>query len=120
MKPETKKKLIWPMGLAVGILNGFLGAGGGMVGVPMLRALGLETKERHATCIALITPLALASALLYMNNGVFALSDAYIYLPGGLAGAIVGGWLLPRLSSIWIRRIFGALVLLAAARLLMR
>ena len=120
MKPETKKKLIWPMGLAVGALNGFFGAGGGMVGVPMLRALGLETKECHATSIAVIAPLAIASAWLYLREGVFALSDTYIYLPGGVAGALLGGWLLPRLSSIWIRRTFGALILFAAARMLTR
>ena len=115
-----KKWLVLPMGLTVGVLNGLFGAGGGMVGVPMLRVLGLETKECHATCIAVITPLAAVSAWLYLDSGVFALRDAYLYLPGGIAGALVGGWLLPRLSSIWIRRMFGALILFAAVRMFMR
>ena len=117
---KRKRLLVWPMGLAVGLLNGFFGAGGGMVGVPMLRGLGLETRECHATCIAVIAPLAMASAWLYLKDGVFALSDAWIYLPGGLAGAMLGGWLLPKLSSVWLRRIFGALILFAATRLLMK
>jgi len=121
MNTQTKKRwLIWPLGLAAGLLNGFFGAGGGMVGVPMLRALGLETKQCHATCIAIIAPLTLASAYFYLKDGVFALSDAYIYLPAGLLGAILGGWLLPKLSSIWIRRIFGALIVFAAVRMLTR
>ena len=120
MKLSDKKWLTLPMGLCVGLLNGFFGAGGGMVGVPMLRALGLETKQCHATCIAVITPLAVFSAWLYMRQGVFAPSDAYIYLPSGLAGALVGGWLLPKLSSVWVRRIFGGLILFAAVRMLMR
>ena len=108
------------MGLAVGLLNGFFGAGGGMVGVPMLRVLGLETKQCHATCIAIIAPLALASAWLYLKNEAFALNDTFIYLPGGLLGALLGGWLLPKLSSIWIRRMFGGLIIFAGARMLVR
>jgi len=120
MNPTKKKWLTAPMGLTVGLLNGFFGAGGGMVGVPMLRALGLETKECHATCIAVIAPLSVVSAYLYHRAGAFELRDSFIYLPGAVAGALVGGWLLPKLSSIWIRRIFGALILFAAARMLLR
>ena len=120
MKLAKKKWLAVPMGLVVGLLNGFFGAGGGMVGVPMLRALGFETKQCHATCIAVILPLAAVSGWLYHRAGVFELRDSYIYLPGALGGALVGGWLLPKLSSVWIRRIFGALILFAAARMLLR
>lgn len=119
-KLKGKKWLAWPMGLVVGLLNGFFGSGGGMVGVPMLRALGLDTQECHATCIAIIAPLAVVSAWLYLRQDAFALSDTWIYLPGGLAGAVVGAWLLPKLSSVWLRRGFGALILFAAVRLLMR
>ena len=120
MKLTKKKWVAAPMGLVVGLLNGFFGAGGGMVGVPMLRALGLETKQCHATCIAVILPLSVVSACFYHSAGAFELRDSYIYLPGAVAGALVGGWLLPKLSSIWIRRIFGALILLAGARMLLR
>lgn len=116
----NKKWLIWPAGLVVGVLNGFFGAGGGMVGVPMLRGLGLKTKECHATCIAVIAPLAAVSSWLYLRQGAFELRDAYIYLPGGVAGALVGGWLLPKLGSVWVRRIFGGLLLFAALRMLLR
>ena len=120
MEATKKRWLVWPAGLVVGLLNGFFGAGGGMVGVPLLRALGLETKQCHATCIAVIAPLALVSAYLYLRAGAFELSQSYIFLPGAAAGALVGGQLLPKLSSVWIRRIFGGLILFAAARMLMR
>lgn len=117
---KIKKWMAWPMGAAVGLLNGFFGSGGGMVGVPMLRAMGLSAQESHATCIAVIAPLAVVSAWLYLRQGAFALSDAWIYLPGGLAGAAVGGWLLPKLKSVWLHRVFGCLILFAAWRLLTR
>lgn len=91
-----------------------------MVGVPMLRFMGLETQECHATCIAIIAPLAAASAGFYLYQKAFALRDALLYLPGGLAGALVGAWLLPHLKTVWIRRGFGVLILFAALRLLTR
>lgn len=119
-KASKKKWLAWPFGLIVGLLNGFFGAGGGMVGVPMLRALGLDAQECHATCIAIIAPLAVVSAWLYWRQGAFAISDTWGYLPGGLLGAIAGAWLLPRLGTVWLRRGFGALVIFSAIRLLMR
>ena len=37
-------------GLAIGIINGLLGAGGGMIAVPLLQKLGLDRKQAHA-CI---------------------------------------------------------------------
>lgn len=119
-KQTVKKWLPYPMGAVVGLLNGLFGAGGGMVGVPMLRALGLETKQCHATCIAIILPLAAASGILYLNAGSFELGDTWIYLPGGIAGALAGAWLLPRLKTVWLRRVFGVVILLAAWRLLTR
>lgn len=118
-KMKSNKRL-YPLGLVVGLLNGLLGSGGGMVAVPMLRGLKLEADECHATSIAIIFPLAIASGFLYLRAGSFNLADAWGYLPGGVLGAVVGAWLLPRISSIWLHRVFGVVVLFAAARLLMR
>lgn len=119
---EKKRKtwLVWPLGLLVGLLNGFFGAGGGMAGVPMLRSLGLSPQESHATCIAVILPLAALSGWLYLRGGHLSLGEAWIYLPGGALGALCGGWLLPRLRTVWLRRVFGVAVLFAAVRLLLR
>ncbi|MDR2908457.1 MAG: sulfite exporter TauE/SafE family protein, partial [Oscillospiraceae bacterium] len=96
---KKKRWLVWPMGLAVGFLSGFFGAGGGMLGVPILRSLGLSTKESHATCIAAVAPLAAVSAYLYAKSGSFSPADALIYLPGGVLGALAGGLILPKLSA---------------------
>lgn len=115
----AKKRLIYPLGLAAGLLNGLFGAGGGMVAVPMLRGLGLEPESCHATSIAIILPLAVASGFLYSRFGGLSISDAWPYLPGGALGALFGAWLLPRVGTVWLRRVFGALVIFAALRLLL-
>lgn len=117
---KKKKLLIYPLGLAIGFLNGLLGSGGGMVAVPMLRGLDVETEACHATSIAIILPLAIASGLLYLNAGSFSPADAWPYLPGGLLGALFGAWALPKIKTVWLRRIFGAVILFSAWRLLTR
>lgn len=119
METDKKKALFYPLGLAVGFLNGLFGSGGGMVAVPMLRGLGVESDACHATSIAIILPLSVASGCLYLRAGSFSPGDALPYLPGGVLGALFGAWLLPRLGTTVLRRVFGVVVLAAAARLLM-
>ena len=45
------------IGLASGLLNGFFGAGGGIMAVPLLQKAGVPTEKSHATSIAVILPL---------------------------------------------------------------
>jgi len=119
-KPKRSFLRILPAGLAVGFLAGLLGAGGGMIAVPALRSLGLNEEKSHATSICVMLPLALASGLFYLRTQSFQLSEATEYWPGAIAGALVGAWLLPRLKSVWLRRIFACVMLFFAVRLLIR
>lgn len=108
------------LGLAVGLLNGLFGAGGGMVAVPMLKRAGLEAKNAHATSIAITMPLSVLSGYLYVSAGGLAFSDALPFIPTGIIGALAGAILLKRVSDTLLRRLFGALVIVAAVRLLLR
>jgi uncharacterized membrane protein YfcA len=119
-KSFKRKWRVLPLGAAAGFLNGLFGAGGGMAAVPMLKALGVPREACHATSLAIILPLAVASGLLYLRAGSFALGETFAYLPGGVAGAVFGAWLLPRLNTETLRRIFGCVILLAAVRLFLR
>ncbi len=107
-------------GVVVGFINGLLGAGGGMLAVPLLSASGLPTQKAHATSIAVILPLSAFSAALYLADGRVNFWDAAVYLPWGLGGALLGSWLLPRIPSGILRRVFGIFILWAAVRLLLR
>ncbi len=112
-----KKWAYWGGGLA-GVVNGLLGAAGGLVVVPTLRKAGIETRKAHATSVAIILPISIVSAIFYLSSGRFELADSLIYLPGGVAGALLGGWLLPKIPSHALRRIFGLFMLWAAVRML--
>lgn len=99
-----------------GFLNGLLGAGGGMVAVPVLRR-DMETKEAHATSIAVILPMSIASAISYILKGAVKFSDALPYLPGGIAGAFLGIYLLKKVKPKFIKKLFALVMLWAGIRM---
>lgn len=107
-------------GLAVGIVNGLLGAGGGMIAVPLLKKLGLSQKQAHANAVAVILPITLLSAVLYLIKGYVRLSDCIIFIPGGLLGSLIGTYCLKKISPVWLKRIFGGFMVYAGVRLLLR
>jgi uncharacterized protein len=108
------------LGSLSGLLNGLLGAGGGMVIVPMLEKNGLKPANAHATSIAVIVPLCVLSACFYLFGKSLSFADALPFLPAGFAGAFVGAKVLPHIPDAALRRIFGAFMLYAAWRLLSR
>ncbi len=107
-------------GLAIGLVNGLLGAGGGMIAVPLLKKAGLEQKAAHANAVAVILPISVLSAVLYMLKGYVTLSDSLAYIPAGLLGAVIGTYCLKKISSIWLARIFGGFMVYAGVRLLIK
>lgn len=122
MAPQSRKKRILQAvgGFAVGIINGFLGAGGGMLAVPLLKKQGLEQKQAHASAIAVIFPLSCISAILYLVTDRVDLMQAVPYLPAGVAGALFGIWLMPRLPDKVLRKVFAVFMLWAGIRMIFR
>jgi len=116
----TNKQKLSLSGAAAGLVNGLFGGGGGMALVPLLtRWCGMEEKKAFATCVAIIFPLCVLSAAIYLFRTGFALTAALPYLIGGLIGGWVGGKLMGRVSVVWLRRIFAAFLLYGGARYLL-
>ena len=120
MKDKTNTLLTVGGGLLTGFVNGLLGAGGGMLAVPILERFDIEKKKAHASAVAVIMPLSLFSAVLYLINGSVTIGDAVKYVPWGLLGAAVGTFLLKKLPDKWIRRMFSVFMIWAGIRLFMR
>lgn len=114
------QKKLWGVlgGFGAGIINGLLGAGGGMVVVPLLSALGVPNKKSHATALMVIVPLSLVSAAAYLIDGRVTVTDALPWLPGSLLGAYLGSRLMPKISTGWLKLVFGGLMLWGGIRLL--
>lgn len=107
-------------GLLIGGINGLLGAGGGMIAVPMLKKAGLEQKEAHANAVAVILPISVLSAVLYIIKGYVGIPDALPYVPTGIIGSVLGTMILKKISPVWLKRIFGAFMVYAGIRLLLK
>ncbi len=104
-------------GLATGLVNGLLGAGGGMVLVPLLLFwCRLPERETCATSVAVIAPFCVVSAVIYFCAGNPFPEHTLWYCLGGLVGGTAGGWLLGKVPSKWIIKLFGAIMVVAGVR----
>jgi len=117
---KNKNILMAVSGLAIGIVNGLLGAGGGMIAVPLLKKLGLEQKSAHSNAVAVILPITILSAILYLVKDYVSLKDAIPYIPAGLLGAVMGTYFLKKISPKWLKKIFAGFMIYAGVRLLIR
>ena len=110
----------WLAGGAAGLTNGFLGGGGGSVLVPLLtKTCGLDQRRAFATSVAVILPLCVLSAAVYWFRGGLEPMAALPYLIGGAAGGWLGGKWFRGVNIIWLKRLFGALLLYGGARCLL-
>ena len=108
------------LGVAIGVVNGLFGAGGGIIAVPFLNRLGFEKKEAHANAVATILPISILSAVLYLIKGHVTIADALPFIPAGLIGALAGTYILKKISPLWLKRIFGVFIIYAGSRLLLK
>jgi uncharacterized membrane protein YfcA len=115
-----KKLYLYFLGLITGIINGLFGSGGGMVVVPLLEKAELEPHKAHATSIAIILPLSIISAFFYLKSGSFELLSALKFIPGGIAGALLGCLFLRKVPTKLLKKIFGILIIIAGVRMLLR
>ncbi len=103
-------------GLGAGLVTGLLGAGGGMVLVPLLTLLtNLKEDEIFPASIAIILPVCLVS--LWMG-GRLEVRAALPYLLGSAAGGVFAGIWGRRIPAKWLHRGLGVLILWGGIRYL--
>lgn len=103
---------------AAGLLNGFLGTGGGVVLVLAFRSLEGVHKYRTALLTMLVLTACSAGSFLFRNPA--AAKAALPYLLPGVLGGGCGGLLLGKLGSAFADRLFAILTVVAGAILLLR
>ncbi len=119
-----EKKLSRPLfaisGILLGIINGLLGSGGGMVAVPLLKKMGLDQRTAQANAVAVILPVSVVSIVFYAFSGNLPVSDTLPFALGGVAGTFLGTFLLQKISNKWLNIVFSALMVYAGVRLLLK
>lgn len=94
------------VGVAVGLLSGMFGIGGGTVIVPALVWLGLSQRNAAATSMLAIVPTAISGVISYATCGDVDWLAALLLFCGMFVGGQVGSWLLSRLPELALRWIF--------------
>ena len=107
-------------GALAGFVNGFFGAGGGMLVVPLLIVLvGLADKQAFSSAISIILPLTIVSLVIYAKNGALDIKAALPYLLGGAGGGVLAGPWFRKVSERVLHIALGLLILFGGVRLLL-
>lgn len=105
-------------GFAAGAVNGLLGAGGGMVLVPILSAgSDLEEREIFSSSIIIILPICIVS-LIANSGGTLPWPAAWPYLLGAIPGGLLAGFFGRKIPVKWLHRGLGAMILYGGIRYL--
>jgi hypothetical protein len=105
-------------GLAVGLVSGFFGIGGGFLIVPaMMLGSGMATLNAVGSSLLSVGAFGLTTAVSYASAGLVDWHVAALFVAGGIAGGLAGVFLAGRLSAgrSALTRVFAAAVLAVAA-----
>lgn len=106
-------------GLCAGSVTGLLGAGGGMILVPMLSAFtDLDEDSVFPSSVAIILPLCIISLFCVMPIPAGIFRQAIPYLIGSGLGGIISALIGKKLPTKWLHRILGGLILWGGLRYL--
>jgi len=108
------------LGLAAGILSGFLGVGGGVLIVPVLGVLlGLDQKLAVGTSLgALLPPVGILGAWEYYKHGQLNVTYALLLGMGLLFGGYIGAIYAVQMSSNTLKKIFAIFLLFTSLKML--
>jgi uncharacterized membrane protein YfcA len=110
------------VGAAVGLLSGLVGVGGGIFLSPILVLAGWADAKRTSATSAIFIVSNSAIGLLARARTGIELPPNFIWLAtGGALGALLGSWIgAKRLPVPWLRRLLGAVLLVAAVKLILK
>lgn len=106
-------------GLAAGTANGLLGAGGGMLLVPLLTLCSdLKEDQVFPFSVSVILPICLVSLTISPGLSSLPWIEAWPYLVAAIPGGIIAGFLDKKIPVKWLHRVLGILILYGGVRYL--
>ena len=107
------------LGVAVGVVSGLIGAGGGFLLVPALALFaGLPMSSAVGTSLVIIAAQSFAGLAGHLADEHIDWTLAMMFTAAAVAGALVGGRLIRWVNPATLRQAFGWMVLLMAALVL--
>ena len=106
-------------GLLAGTVNGIFGGAGGMVLIPLLGLwTDAEPESIFPLSVCVMLPVCLVSLWFTTRSGPLPWAEAVPYLMGSAAGGVLAGRFGGRIPTLWLHRIFGAMLLWGGVRYL--
>lgn len=106
------------IGIFTGFINGIFGSGGGTLLVPILNNIvKIEEHKSHATALSIIIFLTSASSVIYISRGTYDINLTLKVAAGSILGGILGAKLLSKVTGKVLRISFGAIMIIAALRM---
>jgi len=136
MKPKASRQLPGTAGMSVGgvgigVISSLVGAGGGVISIPLMTLCNVPMRHAIGTSAALGLPIAIAGAIGYVITGLDQsqlppLTFGYVYLPA-LIGLVVGTFFtVPygakaahSLPVKTLKRVFGVILFAMATKMLL-
>ena len=104
-------------GAAAGTITGILGAGGGLILVPLLSSLcHTEDSVLFPTSLSVMLPICAVS--LFSIRSAVSWADAIPYLLGSVIGGLTAVFLRNKIPVKWLHRILGLFILWGGIRFL--
>ena len=108
--------------LAAGLINGLLGAGGG-IGVvwALSRVLSHRLSDRRdafANALMIMLPRSAISAAVYAMRGALDSRELDILILPAIAGGLIGALVLDKINTNWLRLIFAAIIIYSGLTML--
>jgi uncharacterized protein len=122
MKMSTSMLLILiVIGIITGVMAGMLGIGGAVIMIPALvYLLGISQQTAQGTSLAvMLPPVGIIAAYNYYKAGHVNFKFAIILAVFFLAGSYFGSKLALNIPQAMLKKIFGVLLILVAAKMLL-
>ena len=125
-----KNTLLITGGLAAGFMNGLLGAGGGILVVFVLGLIlspekqdappDFDRRDIFAGALAAMLPVTAVSVVSYAMQGSLELEGAEKFILPAIVGGVGGAFLLDRLKTETVRKIFTLIVIYSGIAMLIQ
>ena len=113
--------LLLLIGIVTGIMAGMLGIGGAIIMIPaMVFLLGFSQHMAQGTSLAvMLPPIGIIAAYNYWKAGHVNLTFALILAVAFIIGSFFGSKIALQMPQALLKKIFGVLLLLVAAKMLL-
>ena len=112
--------IIIVIGIAAGMLSGFVGVGGGIIIVPsLIYFIGFSQKAAQGTSLGLILlPVGILAVMQYYKQGHIDVKVVGILAIGFLAGSYFGSKIALNLPDATVKKVFAILMIVIAIKML--